>query len=315
MPSRAQLELRGANVGVDPDDYPNDSKFEQKVLFEEKQAVAATGVKASGTVTVSGQPATTGTVTIDTKTYTFRTALTGVRATGTITTTGTFTADEEIVIGNKTYTMVSSLTDPAVANEVLIGASAAASLDNLKSAINGTAGAGSTYGTGTVAHTQVRATTNADDSQIVQALAIGTAGNSIATTTDAANASWGAAALAGGVASVANEVLIGSAAADTLDNLKLAVNGSAVTEFAEEYSTGTTANSRAEATTNTDTTQLIEARTAGDKGNDIVFTEAATNLTISPTGGTLSGGTDTTDVDSASVYAAVARQESGDANV
>lgn len=54
----------------------------------------------------------------------------------------------------------------SIANEVLIGASAAAFLDNVKSAINGTAGEGTTYSTGTVAHPLIEATTNTDTTQL-----------------------------------------------------------------------------------------------------------------------------------------------------
>lgn len=120
----------------------------------------------------------------------------GVKATQTLTTTGVFTNGEEILIGDVTYTMVTALS--GAKNEVLIGASAAASLDNLKSAINATAGAGTTYGLGTVANPNVTATTNADDSQVVEAYRVGTYGNAIATTTDAANATWGDDVLASG---------------------------------------------------------------------------------------------------------------------
>lgn len=120
----------------------------------------------------------------------------GVKATQVLTGSGVFTAGETILIGDKTYTMVSALT--GVANEVLIGANLAASLDNLKSAINASAGAGTTYGLGTVANPNVTATTNTDTAQTVEAYRVGTYGNSIATTETCANASWGAATLASG---------------------------------------------------------------------------------------------------------------------
>lgn len=43
MPSRAELELRAAAVNVDQALYPNDSKLEQKVIYEEKVMTAKTG--------------------------------------------------------------------------------------------------------------------------------------------------------------------------------------------------------------------------------------------------------------------------------
>lgn len=121
----------------------------------------------------------------------------GAKATQTLTTTGVFSNGETVTVGNRTYTMVDTLT--SVADQVLIGVSAAVSLDNLKSAVNATAGAGTTYSNGTIAHTQVTATTNADTTQVFEAISLGTAGNSIATTGTCANASFGAAVLAGGV--------------------------------------------------------------------------------------------------------------------
>lgn len=122
----------------------------------------------------------------------------GVKANQTLTASGVFSDGETVTIGDKTYTFVDALTSPSVANEVLIGASAAASLDNLKSAINASAGEGTTYGTGTEANPNVEATDNADTTQKVEAYRVGTYGNDIASTETCDNASWGAAKLANG---------------------------------------------------------------------------------------------------------------------
>lgn len=79
-------------------------------------------------------------------------------AQSTITSTGVaLTNGDTITIGGQTYTFQTSLVDAA--NNILIGASASVSLDNLKSAINGSAGGGTTYGTATVANASVTATT------------------------------------------------------------------------------------------------------------------------------------------------------------
>lgn len=122
----------------------------------------------------------------------------GVKASQVLTASGVFTAGETITAGDVTYTVVTALSNPAVPNEVLRGANAAATLDNLKSAINATAGAGTTYSTGTVANPQVTATTNTDTAQTVEAYTIGVAGNAIVTTETCANAAWGAGTLASG---------------------------------------------------------------------------------------------------------------------
>ena len=125
----------------------------------------ATAVSADGTLTSDGTaPANNDTVTVDTHVYTFKTTLTGA------------------------------------ANEILIGGSASAALTNLKAAINGAAGAGSTYGTGTVAHTTVAASTLTSTTLLLVAITGGAAGNAIATTEASAHLSFGAATLVGGYA-------------------------------------------------------------------------------------------------------------------
>ena len=126
------------------------------------------------------------------------TAASAVKATGVLTGTDVFTDGETVTVGARTYTFVTALSSPSVVDEVLIGVSLAVSLDNLKSAINATAGAGTTYSTGTLVHEQVTATTNTDTAQTLEALSGGTYGNEVATTETGANASFAATTLAGG---------------------------------------------------------------------------------------------------------------------
>lgn len=122
-----------------------------------------------------------------------------VAADGTLTSDATAPANNATVtIDAHVYTYKTTLT--GVADEVLIGASAAAALTNLKAAINGAAGAGSTYGTGTVAHTTVTASTLTSTTLLIVARTAGTGGNSLATTETSAHLAWGAATLAGGLA-------------------------------------------------------------------------------------------------------------------
>lgn len=84
------------------------------------------------------------------------------------------------------------------ASQVLIGVSAAVALDNLKSAINGTTGGGTTYSDTTPVHLQVTATTNTDTTQVVQARDYSVTNADIATTEASSHLSWGAATLASG---------------------------------------------------------------------------------------------------------------------
>lgn len=113
-------------------------------------------------------------------------------------------APETVTIASTTYSFVDVLSETngaaAIVNQVLFGADSAAALDNLKSAINATAGAGTTYSTGTVAHTTANATTNGDTTQVIAADTVGAGGNSIATTDTITNGGFGAATLTGGTA-------------------------------------------------------------------------------------------------------------------
>jgi hypothetical protein len=119
-------------------------------------------------------------------------------ATGALTFTGVGADGETIVIGGRTFTL-RPVADGA--NEVKIGASAAATAANLATAINGgvpaTEGAGAEVGPGTEEHDDVRAEVSG---AVVTLFARdpGDEGNSIATTETSAAASFGAATLTGG---------------------------------------------------------------------------------------------------------------------
>ena len=109
MASRNELAVRAAAVGFDHTTIPNDSKLEQKILYLEKRAIAITGTAPTTTLTSAGTAGNNETFTLGSRTYTLKTTLTGA------------------------------------ANEVLIGVAATNTLDNIKSAINGTATPGTDY--------------------------------------------------------------------------------------------------------------------------------------------------------------------------
>lgn len=174
----AQLEVLTTEIDGDTDDVTGDSTFESSdtdlATVDENGVVTpvVTGISyATQTLTVTGQPANNETVTIAGRTYTFKT----------------------------------TLTASTTANEVLRGASAAASLDNLKSAINLTGTPGTDYGSDTTIHPTVTATTNTDTTQVVQAKEAGLNGNSLAVSETLAQGSWGATTLAG---ATTDEVII-----------------------------------------------------------------------------------------------------------
>lgn len=120
----------------------------------------------------------------------------GVAATGILTLTANAADGETVTIGTKTYTFQATLTN--VDGNVLIGATASDSLDNLIAAINLAAGAGTLYAASTTANGFVSAAAGAGDTMDVTALKAGTFGNTIATTETLANGSWGGATLSGG---------------------------------------------------------------------------------------------------------------------
>lgn len=76
--------------------------------------------------------------------------------------------NDTVTIGGQVYTFKTTLTGAAF--EVLIGASAAAALDNLKEAVNDVGTEGTNYGTGTTANTSVTATTNTNTTQLFVAI-------------------------------------------------------------------------------------------------------------------------------------------------
>lgn len=126
------------------------------------------------------------------------TPVNGVKATRVLTSNGTAPANGTTVqIGSKTYTFQTTLTN--VDGNVLIGASAAIALDNLKSAINLTSGSGTTYAAAMTPHPEVVATTNTDTAQTVEALFGGVRYNTVPLAESSATLSWASGTLTGGV--------------------------------------------------------------------------------------------------------------------
>lgn len=261
MPSRNELNARARVVGLDPASYANDSKLEQKILYLEKNATAISGTLATGTLTQGGAATAGDQIEIDGVVYEYVTALTEAKATSTFTVSGQPEEGEMVQIDGITYTFRAV---PVAPYDIDIGASAAASLDNLKSAINDSGTEGTTYGTGTEAHPTCTAEANADTTQEVTAKNFGAYGNNILVSTTVADGAWDAATLEGGADPVANEIVLTGVAATELDSLKQAINNGD-TEGAGEgegtaYSTGTRPHPTVTATTNGASTQVVAAR-------------------------------------------------------
>lgn len=119
-----------------------------------------------------------------------------VRAAQTLTLSGQPLNTETVTVGQKVYTFQTSLTD--VDGNVKIGASAEASIDNLVAAINLDAGAGTNYAASMTKNPSVRAVKGSATTLIARAKIAGLAGNLIPSTETLTNGSWGAATLASG---------------------------------------------------------------------------------------------------------------------
>jgi hypothetical protein len=155
-------------MGFDPSTIPNDSKLEQKVLHLEKNQTAV--------------------------------AVTATAPTTTLTSTGTFSNNDTITIGGITYTMKTALTATPTANEILIGAAATNSLDNIKDAINGTVVSGA-VGTIYSAPTKRNPLVTAGAKTATTLVCTTTdtnIGGSTATTKSAANFAWTGATMSAG---------------------------------------------------------------------------------------------------------------------
>jgi hypothetical protein len=256
------------------------------------------GVLASGTLTSSGASAPAD------------------YAVGTLTSDATNVADDEtVVVGATGGTAITYRfkDTPAQAYDVQIGASASASLDNLKATINGTGTAGTEYYAGTLANPDIIAYTKTATTLKVGFRTIGTDGNAYTTTETSGHLSWGAGTLAGGVVttaatltignrtytatktlaetlglpSVADQILWVTSEAVFLDNIKSAVNGSGVR--GTDYSTATSPHQQVKATTNAATTQAFVANEIGTSGNSIATTETLDNYAFGAA--TLASGT------------------------
>lgn len=128
-----------------------------------------------------------------------------VNATQTLTFAGNAVAAETVVVGGVTYTWRASVT--TTANEVLVGATAAASAQNLADAVNLKAsGSGVVYGSLTVQNPQVRASSVTATTVVFQARTPGTEGNLIASTETMTVGSFGAGTLTGGSGAIETEL-------------------------------------------------------------------------------------------------------------
>lgn len=104
--------------------------------------------------------------------------------------------NDTLTVGGVVYTFKTSLT--GAANEILIGANAAASLTNLQSALNLTGTIGTDYGTGTVINPLVTGGTKTSTTLLITAKDLTVSGRAIASTETSTHLSFDNATLYGG---------------------------------------------------------------------------------------------------------------------
>lgn len=276
--NRNDLVVRANAIGLDPADYPNDSRLEQKLLHLEKNVTAITGTLGTQTLTLSGNAANTETVTIGSVTYTWVTALTEAKAAATLTLSGNAANGERVTVEGRTYVFRTALSVPSVEEEVLIGTDAEESIDNLVAAINGAAGEGTLYGQFTTPHRKVDAAKASSSTMTVTAKRVGAYANKYSVSETMGSGAWGSAFLTGGVNSVPNQIVVAGSAAVSLDYLKDAINRTAVDATpGVHYSSATDRHPDVEATTNTATTQVVQARQYAFTNGSIATTETMGN--------------------------------------
>ena len=225
-------------------------------------AQAINGGSGAGTSYIAGSPQVNAHVSAATS-YTY--------ATGLLTFAAQPANNDTVTIEGRTYTFKTTLTPTA--DEVLRGADATASRNNLVSAINGTSGAGTTYVAGTPqVNADVSAVASGADMSVTS-LYTGSLGNFIDTTEVSANLSWGAATLTGGT----DKVTVTSRSEGTGSDIDTTESASNVSWAAATLSGG-------------GMKLVVTARTAGSAANFYGTTESGSNTSWANT--TLTGGVD-----------------------
>ena len=152
---------------------------------------------ATGIISRVGYEFATGIAAINATVSAFpRLEVANVAATGTLTFADNPSDCETVTINGRVYTFQDPFVDAA--DNVDIGATASDTADNLIAAINGAAGAGTAYGTGTTVNADVTAVAGAGDTVDFTAKVKGQSGNLI-TTVGSAGSTFGSGTLTGGV--------------------------------------------------------------------------------------------------------------------
>jgi flagellin len=151
----------------------------------------------------------------------------GANASNVLSAIGQPTAGKVVVVGTQTYTFAAAA---GAANTVAIGATVADTLANLAAAVNGGAGAGVAYGTGTIANVDATAVAGASTVTFTAKVA-GVGGNTIVSTTDDAKLGFSNAGTFAGGSGLAG-LTTAAAAQAALTNINSAIQSVAGTRGA-----------------------------------------------------------------------------------
>ena len=149
-----------------------------------------------------------------------------VAASGTLTISGGVTDNDTVTIGATVYRFKSTLVAGA-AYDVKIEATAAATIANLKAAINASGTAGTEYHSGTLVHPSAVGSTLTTTTLLIKAITSGTVGNSIATTIDEVGAvlDFTSTTLAGGAATASANTIATTEASTVLSFADVTITG------------------------------------------------------------------------------------------
>lgn len=210
----------------------------------------------------------------------------------------------------------------AVLNEILVSGTVEGSIDNLVAACTNAAGEGTTYSTGTLAHTTVDVTKDSVTELKAEFKVIGDAGNATPIAETGGSLAWtgGAVFLSGGEGVESPyDVLIGVSAETSIDNLVSAINATA--GEGTTYGTGTVINPDASGVKASASTMTATARIGGVIGDVITIGESGAQLAWDSGAIVLSGGVDGTVgfagqevYDATNLYLCIATNTIADAN-
>lgn len=282
-----------ADNSVTNDKLANPLTLEGISLFDDTAPVNA--VAASKLLTIGTNPINQATVSLGGVPYRFMSVLgNGVAATGTLTFNSELPHDgNTVILGSQTYIFKTALSaGPTVPNEILIEATVTLTIDNLVSALEGTAGEGTKYSVGTLSQGMITTSKASADTFLVTYDSVGFLGNQYDTLGTLTHATWGANTLTGGIdAQAANDVLIGNDTQASIDNLVLAITAGADTS---KYGTGTVVNPLATAVKASASTMTATNKIKGIIGNSTAIAETLADGSWASGALFLTGGTDGT---------------------